>query len=163
MEHVWTDPDPRRVAASLSQTLSRLRRALGQPSLERLPGGAVRLNGHFLVDIEIARAAREEARHACDAGAWASAGAAADRALAGLAGDVLAGDEAEWLEAVRRNVIELRVEALELRARAALRMGAAGEAEAAARSAIEAAEMRESAWALMIEAQAARGDIAVAT
>ena len=29
MEHVWTDPDPQLVAASLTQTLSRLRRALG--------------------------------------------------------------------------------------------------------------------------------------
>ena len=163
MEHLWPDPDPQRVAASLTQTLSRLRNALGPESLERLPGGAVRLRGEFRLDIESAHAALVNGRQACDAGAWPSAHAASDTVLASLAGEVLAGDEADWLEPVRRNVTELRVEALELRAAAALRMGAAGDAEAAARSAIEAAETRESAWALVLKAQAARGDIALAT
>lgn len=163
MEHLWADPDPQRVASSLTQTLSRLRKALGPESLERLPGGAVRLRGEFRLDIETAHAALEDGRQACDAGAWPSARAASDTVLARLAGEVLAGDEAEWLEPVRRNVAELRVEALELRAGAALGMGAAGDAEAAARSAIEAAETRESAWGLVMRAQAARGDVALAT
>lgn len=99
MEHLWTDPDPQRVASSLTQTLSRLRKALGPESLERLPGGAVRLRGEFRLDIETAHAALEDGRQACDAGAWTSARAASDTVLARLAGEVLAGDEAEWLEA----------------------------------------------------------------
>jgi DNA-binding SARP family transcriptional activator/tetratricopeptide (TPR) repeat protein len=163
MEHLWADPDPQQVGASLTQTLSRLRHVLGPESLERLPGGAVRLRGEFRLDIEVARAALADGRQACDVGAWPAARAASDTVLASLAGEVLAGDEAEWLEAVRRNVTELRVEALELRAAAALRMGAARDAEEAARTAIAAAETRESAWALLMEAQAERGDIALAT
>ena len=72
-----------------------------------------------------------------------------------LAGEVLAGDEAEWLDPVRREVVELCIEALELRGTAALRMGLPADAETAARSAIERADTRESAWALLIEAHAA--------
>jgi hypothetical protein len=83
--------------------------------------------------------------------------------LSELAGEVLAGDEAEWLDVVRREVVELCVEALELDGKAALQIGMPADAETAARSAIERAETRESAWALLIEAHAAQGDIAAAT
>jgi DNA-binding SARP family transcriptional activator/tetratricopeptide (TPR) repeat protein len=163
MDRVWIDPDPQRVGASLSQTLSRLRNALGRENLERLPGGAVRLRGEFRVDVETAEAELREGRQACESGAWAASRAASDRVLADLAGEVLAGDEAEWLEPVRRSVAELRVEALELRATAALHMGATSDAELAARSAAEAAGTRESACALVMRAQAAQGDVARAT
>jgi DNA-binding SARP family transcriptional activator len=163
MEHVWADPDPQRVAASLTQTLSRLRRALGQETLERLPGGAFRLQGPLEVDIERAETTLREAREACQVGAWESVWQMSERVCAEIGGEVLAGDDAVWLEPVRRHAADLRVEALELHATAALRMGAPGDAEKAARSAIEMAETRESAWALLIEAQAARGNVALAT
>jgi DNA-binding SARP family transcriptional activator/tetratricopeptide (TPR) repeat protein len=163
MEHIWADPDPQRVAGSLTQTLSRLRKALGRETLERLPSGAVRLRGPLGVDIEDAQTTLREARDACRVGAWESVWQTSKQVLAETGGEVLAGDDAEWLEPVRRHVTDLRVEALELHATAALRMGAPGDAEEAARSAIETAETRESAWALLIEAQAARGDVALAT
>ena len=163
MDCLWKDADPHSVGASLTQTLSRLRRALGSESLERLPGGAVRLQGHPRVDIESAEATLLEVRSACTDGEWEAVRQASTKVLAEITGEVLAGDEAEWLEPVRRHVCELRVEALELLGTAALRLGTPADAEAAARSAIEAAETRESAWALLIEAQAARGDVAVAT
>src|SRR4051794_41367589 len=41
MERVFTEPDPRRAGASLSQTLSRLRSIFGRERLERLPGRGV--------------------------------------------------------------------------------------------------------------------------
>lgn len=163
MEHVWVDPDPQRVAASLTQTLSRLRGALGREHLVRLPAGALQLQGDVRVDIESAQVTLLAGGRACREGAWESVRRSSQQVLSELAGEVLAGDEAEWLEPVRREVVELRVEALELRGTAALRMGVPGEAETAARSAIELAETRESAWALLIEAHAARGDLAVAT
>ena len=54
MERVFTDPDPERVGASLSQTLSRLRavKGLGRERIEPLLGGAVRLRGPVTLDIE---------------------------------------------------------------------------------------------------------------
>jgi DNA-binding SARP family transcriptional activator len=56
-----TDPDPQRAGASLAQTLSRLLRAAGSESLERLPRGAVRLQCNSRVDIESAQATADEA------------------------------------------------------------------------------------------------------
>jgi DNA-binding SARP family transcriptional activator len=163
MERVWTDPDPLRVSASLSQTLSRLRQVLGRERLQRLPGGAVRLSGPLRVDVAQAAEVLKDGRLAVGRADWTQASEASRTVLAELAGEVLAGDHAEWLEEVRRTVADLRVEALELRATAALRLGAWGDALAAARSAVAAGGMRESAWALLIEAQAAHGDVAVAT
>jgi DNA-binding SARP family transcriptional activator len=163
MEHLWVDPDPQRVAASLTQTLSRLRGALGREHLLRLPAGALQVQGDVGVDIDTARAALRAGRDAFGDGAWETVRQSSQQVLAVLAGEVLAGDEAEWLDPVRREVVELCIEALELRGTAALRMGLPADAETAARSAIERAETRESAWALLIEAHAARGDLAAAT
>jgi DNA-binding SARP family transcriptional activator len=163
MEHIWDAPDPRRVSASLTQTLSRLRSALGRETLTRLPSGAVWLRGDLLVDLEEAEAALGEGREACARGAWDRALHASDVVLAKLTGDFLAGDEANWLEPVRRRVAEIRVEALELAATAALRTGSPIEAEAAARRAVAAAGTRETSWALLMEAQAANGDAAQAS
>ena len=70
MEHLWIDPDPQRVAASLTQTLSRLRGAVGREHLQRLPAGALQLQGDVGVDIDTARAALRAGRHACSEGAW---------------------------------------------------------------------------------------------
>jgi DNA-binding SARP family transcriptional activator len=163
MAHVWTEPDPVRVAASLSQTLSRLRQILGRDRLERLASGAVRLTGPVRIDVEHARETLAESRLAVARGRWKEASAAAQDALSELAGEVLAGDEAAWLDDVRREVADLRVDALELRAHAALQLRAWADAVAAARGAVETSATRESAWALLIEAQAARGDVALAT
>jgi DNA-binding SARP family transcriptional activator len=163
MERVSTEPDPQRVSASLSQTLSRLRNILGRGRLERLPSGAVRLRGPLSIDVEHADETLRGGRLALASGGWASASEASQAVLAELAGEVLAGDEAEWLEDVRRAVAELRLEALELRATAALRMGEWGDALAAARTAVSASRTRQSAWALLMEAQAGQGDVALAT
>jgi DNA-binding SARP family transcriptional activator/tetratricopeptide (TPR) repeat protein len=163
MEHLWRDPDPQRVSASLSQTLSRLRQVLGRERLERLPGGALQLRGPMRVDIVHAEQVLKDGRLAYDRGEWASAYDAARRVSAEVAGRVLAGDEADWLEEVRRAVDEVALEALELQASAALRMGEWGEALAAARKAVSGTGLRQSAWALLIEAQARHGDVADAT
>ena len=163
MDHVATDPDPQRMSASLSQTLSRLRNVLGSERLEKLAGGAVRLRGPLRVDIVDAEETLKEGRLALTRGEWTAASEASQAVLTELAGEVLAGDDAEWLEQVRRDVADLRVEALELRAAAALRMKEWGDALAAARSAVAASGTRQSAWALLMEAQAAQGDVAMAT
>ena len=134
MDHVATDPDPQRMSASLSQTLSRLRNVLGSERLEKLAGGAVRLRGPLRVDIVDAEETLKEGRLALTRGEWTAASEASQAVLTELAGEVLAGDDAEWLEQVRRDVADLRVEALELRAAAALRMKEWGDALAAART-----------------------------
>jgi DNA-binding SARP family transcriptional activator len=163
MERLSTEPDPQRVGASVSQTLSRLRRVLGQERLERLPAGAVRLRGPLRVDVEHAEEMLRDGRRAVEGREWSVASQASEAVLDELAGEVLAGDEADWLEEVRRAVSDLRVEALELRATAALRMGSCAEALASARAAVALSATRQPAWALVMEAQARQGDVTGAT
>jgi DNA-binding SARP family transcriptional activator len=163
MERVRSEPDPERASASLSQTLSRLRQVLGRDRIERLPGPAVRLREPVRVDIDHAGEMLKEGQQALETGEWTAASKAAQAALAELSGQVLAGDEADWLEEIRRDVDELRFETLKLHATASLRIGAWGEALASARSAVAMSETNEAAWGLLIEAQAAQGDVALAT
>src|SRR4051794_2202632 len=64
MERLWDDPDPERVRSTLTQTVSRLRGALGADVLERLPNGTQRLQREVGVDVEDAE---DELREALDA------------------------------------------------------------------------------------------------
>ena len=98
MEHISTEPDPQRFSASLSQTLSRLRNVLGSDRLEKLAGGAVRLRGPLRVDLADAEGTLKDGRLALGRGEWSAACEASRAALTELAGEVLAGDEADWLE-----------------------------------------------------------------
>jgi DNA-binding SARP family transcriptional activator len=157
------DLDPRRVSTSLSQTLSRLRHVLGPDRLEKLPAGAVCLHGPLRVDIEVADRALTEGRLALAAEDWEEASRDAQAGLGELTGKVLANDEAEWLEEVRGDVHDLEIELIELRAGAALGLGEWAEAQKAARAVIAADRKRESAWALLIRAQAGQGDAALAS
>lgn len=74
---------------------------------------------------------------------------------------LLPGLEASWLEVERTSLEHLRVEALELAAGAA-RTIEPPLAESLAREAIAAAPLRESAWAALISALHARGNVAEA-
>jgi DNA-binding SARP family transcriptional activator len=81
-----------------------------------------------------------------------------------LGGGLLPAHEADWLDAERERVADLRVEALELAARAAIRVGGAAlpQAELDARRAVSEAPFRESARAALISVLAARGNSAEA-
>ena len=160
MEHLWVDPDPRAGRRLADADPVATARALGREHLQRLPAGALQLQGDVRVDIDAAQAALRAGRDASGDGAWERCAESSQQVLSVLAGEVLAGDEAEWLDPVRRDVVELCIEALELRGRPRCGWACPADAEAAARSAIERAETRESAWALLIEAHAARGDLA---
>jgi DNA-binding SARP family transcriptional activator len=163
MEHVWEDPDPRKVSASLTQTLSRLRAALGPEVLIKLPNGGQCLSGDISVDLVEAEAQLRSARSDFEHGGASAVLEAAEAVLERLRGEVLLGDTAMWLEPVRAHAVDLRAEAFALLGAAALRAGDAARAEAAARSALELSEADELAWAVLIEAQAKRGGVARAS
>ena len=77
-------------------------------------------------------------------------------------GGLLPGLEADWIDAKRAELADLRVELLELVAVCGTRLGG-GEllrAEQAARAAVEAAPFRESARAALIEVLRVRGNVA---
>jgi DNA-binding SARP family transcriptional activator len=162
LQAMFTDRDPQRAGASLSQTLSRLRSIVGPDRLEKLPSGAVRLRGPVRIDVEVAKDRLAASKLALARGDCASAAEVSDAVLRELDGDVLAGDEAEWLDEVRNEVADCREEALEARATAALRLGDWSAAVTAARALVAASPTRETGWSLLIEAQAGQGDAGLA-
>ena len=88
---------------------------------------------------------------------------AARRAAALTADELLTGLSAPWIDERRGQVEELSLRAREIEAQAALESGSPADAERAARRMIERAPYRESAHALLMEALAARGNVAEAT
>jgi DNA-binding SARP family transcriptional activator len=163
MEHVWVDPDPHRVGAALSQTVSRLRSALGPDLLQRLPNGGLCLRADISVDVTEAEEHLRTAQTAFARGELTSVQVAAVAVLERLQGEVLLGDAAVWLDQVRQRTIEMSAEALALLAAAALQTHDHARAEEAAREALELVDTDELAWGVLIEARASRGGVARAT
>ena len=93
-------------------------------------------------------------------GAWAPARIALHTATRGF----LPGYEARWIDAVRRDLEDVRLRALECVAAAGLGMGGpeAAAAERSGRRLIELAPFRESGYRFLMEALAAQGNVAEA-
>jgi hypothetical protein len=119
---------------------------------------ALRLPEPVWVDLEEARTALDVARQAQSA---EEALDNARRANELLRDGLLPGLEATWLDEERERLADLRVEALELMARAE-RDSDPVSAERAAREAVALAPFRESAWVALIHAVDAQGNPAQA-
>ncbi|MEA2423370.1 MAG: hypothetical protein QOF55_2469, partial [Thermoleophilaceae bacterium] len=165
VEALWADEgQPASGDALLRPPLSRLRKALGPGRLEGRGELTLVLPPDAWVDWEVAQAALGRTRRALGSGdhraAWEAAGEVAEIAGRGL----LPGLEADWIEERRRELADLRVEALEAMAAAGATLGGAelGGAERAARAAVEAAPFRESARAALMEVLRAGGNVAEA-
>src|SRR5205085_6411242 len=85
-------------------------------------------------------------------GAWAEAVIANEIAARGF----LAAEDAPWIEAERRTLRDIELQALEAVAEAELAQGRAAEAERVARRLISADALRESGYRLLMPALAAR-------
>src|SRR3954468_23531787 len=150
--------------ALLRPPLSRLRKALGPGRLEGRTELTLVLPDDAWIDWEAAHDALARTREALGAGdhrtAWEKANQAAEIAGRGL----LPGLEADWIDERRRELADLRVEALEAAASAGAALGGAdlAGAERAARAAVEAAPFRESARAALMEVLRAGGNVAEA-
>ena len=132
--------------SGLAPLLSRLRSALGAESLTGRGELQLTLGDDAWIDWEAAHAALAAARAAERA---RRSPATPPAALAIADGGLLPGLEADWLDARRTELADLRLGALEALAAAGARLGGADlpGAEAAARAAVEAAPFRESrAW-----------------
>ena len=159
---LWPHHAPVSQDAALRTLLSRLRSALGNDSLQGRDELALNLPEPVWIDLEAAASEVERARHALEREdartAWAFAQVPLNIANRGL----LPGAQATWLEARRRELEDIRLQALELIARAGLHLGGAqlSSVERHARALIEAEPYRESGYVLLMEALAAEGNIA---
>ena len=150
--------------ATLRPLLSRLRRVLGPDAVTAGEQPGLVLPADAFVDLDAAREGLHRAEAAVAAGNWARGWAPARVALHTAARGFLPGHDAEWVGEVRRELDEMRLRALECVGEIGLGMGG-GEVDAAERSGrrlVELAPFRESGHRLLMEALAARGNVAEA-
>src|SRR4051794_29103865 len=155
VEALWAeDGQPASGDALLRPPLSRLRKALGAGRLEGRGELALVLPDDAEVDWEVATAGLARTRDALAREDWRTAWREAHAALEVAERGLLPGLDADWIEERRRELAELRVEALEATAIAGVRLGGSelAGAERAARAAVEAAPFRESARLALMEA-----------
>jgi len=165
VEALWADEGlPSGGEQLLAPPLSRLRKALGPGRLEGRSELNLALGEDAWIDWEVAQRGIERSRELAEAGAAREAYDEAEEAEKILSGGLLPGLEARWIDDYRNELEDLRLQALELIARAGGRLGQAERArgERAARQAVEAAPFRESSRTALIEAIEAQGNVAEA-
>jgi DNA-binding SARP family transcriptional activator/tetratricopeptide (TPR) repeat protein len=167
---LWPNHAPVSQDAALRTLLSRLRSSLGSSALAGRDELILALPEPVWIDIEAAAAEIARAVDALGRGdvrrAWALAQVPLNIASRGL----LPGAQATWLEPPRRELEDVHLRALEVIGHASLRMGGSGgvggtllqSAERAGRALIEAEPYRESGYVLLMDALAARGNVAEA-
>jgi DNA-binding SARP family transcriptional activator len=161
---LWPDQAPISQDAALRTLLSRLRSAVGSDSLPGRDELMLSLPEPVWIDFEAAGAELARALAALEhddaRSAWGLAQVPLNISVRGL----LPGAQANWLEPHRRELEDVRLEALEVIGRAGLRLGGGqlGSVERAARALIEAEPYRESGYTLLMQSQAMRGNVAEA-
>ncbi|HEX5608925.1 MAG TPA: AAA family ATPase [Solirubrobacterales bacterium] len=160
----WPERAPQDPQAAVRPILSRLRRALAPAELEGRQQIRLVLPEPVWVDAEQAASLIEAARLAAKGSSWERVRDQAAAAIELLAPGFLPGQEGEWADARRREVEDLRLEALELAARSGLALGGAElpRAERASRELISRSPYRETGHRFLMEALAASGNVAEA-
>ena len=167
-EALWGEEWPEAADASLNALVSRVRAVLSRAQAEHadLRGSTGRyalvLPGGTFVDRERAWTAIHHVRAIRRQGdvrrAWAEAVIANEIAARGF----LVGEEGEWIEAERRTLHDIELQALEALGDAELDQARPDEAERVARRLIARDALRESGYRLLMRALAASGNRAQA-
>ncbi len=163
IDALWPTGGPDDADAALSALLSRLRKVIGAGRLDGR--GTVRLSlGDIPVDLDAAEEAIHRAESAVVQQAWERAWAAAQSAMFTARRGFLPGEDAPWIDPVRRRLEDLHVRALEAYATAGLGLGGTELAAArdASRQLVKLAPLRESGHCLLMRALAAEGNRAEA-
>ena len=166
-EALWGEDTPEAADASLNALASRLRTAIRMvaPEVElRASGGTYSLA--LPADVFVDRERAWTAIHHVDAlrrqgnsvDAWAEAVIANEIAARGL----LPGEDGAWIEAERRTLRDVELQALEAIGQAEIDRHRADEAERVGRRLITADSLRESGYRLLMRALAASGNPAQA-
>ena len=161
---LWPASVPATADSSLSPLLSKLRRALGQTSIQGKAEIELVLPADAWIDLEAAAEGLHRAESAIARSDWAGAWGPSHVALHVATRGFLPGFEEPWVEDERRTLEDIRVQALECLAASGLGLGGAEVAAAyrSARSLIEAAPLRESGYRFLMQAHAEHGNVAEA-
>ena len=164
IEALWPGRVPAAAASLLTGLLSRLRRVLPAGALEGRSQLSLRLGPDAWVDVDVAEGAVQRVQAAIEAGRADDALSVAQSALRILELPLLPDLDRPWVDERRRRLETEQLALLDLVARLGLAGGPVelAAAESAARAVIEREPLRESAHELLMEALAARGDVAEA-
>ena len=164
VDAVWPGEPPRAADSALYALVSRLRRAVGAERIEGRGDMRLALPDDAWIDVEAATSTLHRAESAAAREDWPSVWVAARIAQHIAVRPFVAGAEAPWIDERRRDLEGTYLHALELAAHASLRIGG-GElntAERTARTLVRRDPFRESGYRLLMEALAARGNVAEA-
>ena len=161
---LWPAEPPKSPERGLDVVVSRLRTALGQDVVSGRSQLTLTLDPDAVIDVDVARRCVRDAEAALAAGDAERAREAAHEGLDVLAGPLLPGLEGPWLDHHRARLAEIVPRLLRAAARGGLALGgdALDQALTDARALVAENPFSESACGLLMEVQAARGDVAEA-
>lgn len=161
---LWPAGLPSAPESALSALLSKLRRLLPDGAMVGREQIRLALGPHARVDAEAARDAIHRAETLIAAGDWFASIGPTLVAHNISQRPFLPGEEADWIDALRRELTEVRVRALECTARRSLGLGGSelALAERAGRRLVGLAPYRESGYAALMEAFERQGNVAEA-
>ena len=164
VDALWPGGAPAAADRALSALLSKLRTVLGSDILVGRDRPQLVLPADAYVDIDAAGDRLHEAESAVALSDWHRAWAPARAALHTATRGFLADEDAPWIDAVRHDLEDIRLRALDCVAAAALGLGGAelAAAERAGRALTDAAPFRESGYLHLMRALAAQGNVAEA-
>jgi DNA-binding SARP family transcriptional activator len=164
IEAIWHESLPATPELGLSALLSRLRRVLGEGMLQGRSELRLVLPSDAWVDLEAAVEAIHRAESAVAVADWGRAYAAAVIARRVASREFLPGEDAPWIDDIRRALEDVLLRALECDARSSLGIGGAETpiAVRTARELVERAPAREAGHRVLMETLEAAGDPAEA-
>ena len=161
---LWPSGLPSAPDMALAALLSKLRRALGEETIEGRSEIRLRLPTDAWIDLECARNSIHQAESLVSAERWWDAYGHAVTARYIAEREFMRGESAPWIDEVRRDVEEVYVRAIECNVRVGLAVRGHEEATAvkSARRLVELAPYRESGYCLLMEALEREGNVAEA-
>ena len=159
---LWPDHAPRSQDAALRTLLSRLRSAMGASALTGRDELILDLPPPVWIDFEAAAVEVGRSQRALERGDARSAWALAQVPLNIASRGLLPGSQAFWLDPRRRELEDIRLEALEVIGRAGLIVGGrqVASVQRAGRELVDTEPYRESGYILLMEALDAEGNVA---
>ncbi len=164
IDALWPSGAPIGADSSLSALLSKVRRAVGPDRVDGRSSVQLQLPERSWIDLEAAMEAVHRAESAIRRKDWPAAWSAARVTLHIARRPFLPGEDAPWVEDLRRQLSDVYLRSLEATAEAGLVIGGSelDTAERSSRTLVKEAPYRESGYRLLMEALARRDNVAEA-